>query len=80
MKNIYRHPDFINRKFNFGDYPDDVFHAGQKFLALYNQLSVFEFWGTDIIAGTIRQIDYYKSSGMFHTNEDVFKYDAFENH
>ena len=79
MRNVYRHPDFINRKFSFEDYPDDIFAAGQKMLGLYTRLSVSEFWGADIISGTIRQIDYYKSAGMFRTKEDIFRiYDSIE--
>jgi len=80
MKTIFAFPDFKSKKFSFAEYPDELFELGQKALALYNQLPCAEFWNIETINSTIRQIEFYRESQMFRSDEDVLRiYDALEN-
>jgi hypothetical protein len=73
MKTIFQFPDFTSRKFSFSEYPDEVFALGQKNLDIYNQLSITEFWNVEGLNSTIRQIEFYRDSDVFESDEDVLK-------
>lgn len=80
MKTIFQFPDFRSKKFSFDEYPDEVFGLGEKTLSQYNQLPCTEFWNIETINSTIRQIEYYRDSQIFRSDEDVLRiYIALEN-
>jgi BetR domain len=79
MTNILQHPDFTNKKFRLGDYPDEYFELSRKALEYYNQLDSVEFWNIESINSTLRQIDYYYDSNIFSNSDEIFVlYDAAE--
>jgi hypothetical protein len=79
MKTIFHFPEFENRRFRFDVYPDELNELGEKVLNLYNQLPGTEFWHVDNINIALRQIEFYRSSHMFESEEDILKlYEAWE--
>jgi hypothetical protein len=63
-------------KFNRGqfvrdDFIDIVNKTGKKISDLYLQIPSSEIWNLDCINTTIRQIDYYRESRIFKSNEDI---------
>ncbi len=71
MKAIINHPDFVAKKFSLADYPDAYFELGKKALHYYNALDSVEIWNIENINSTIRQIEFYRSSGLFSNEADV---------
>jgi hypothetical protein len=79
MKTMFNFPEFENRRFRFDVYPDELNELGEKVLNLYNQLPGTEFWHVDNINIALRQIEFYRSSHMFESDEDILKlYEAWE--
>ena len=71
MKAIINHPDFTTKKFSLQDYPDEYFELGKKALHYYNRLDTVEIWNIENINSTIRQIEFYRNSNLFHNNADL---------
>ncbi len=72
-------PEFRNKKINFKNYPEELFIIGQKILDIYDHIDSVEIWNIESLNGTLRQIDYYKDSGMFESDEDILSvYEAIE--
>jgi len=79
MKTIFHFPEFENSRFSFDVYPDELNELGKKALNLYNQLPTTEFWHVDNINLAIRQIEFYRSSQMFESDNDILRlYEAWE--
>lgn len=79
MRTILHLPQFARRKFNFDEYPDEVFELGKKILDLYNQVPSVEIWSIETLNSTMRQIEYSRYSQMFKSDEDILKvYEALE--
>ena len=79
MKTLLRFPEFKNKPFSFDIYPVETFEIGKKTLELYNQASTNELWNVESLTVHLRQIEYYRESRMFKSDEDVYKiYNAFD--
>ena len=79
MKAIINHHDFVNKKFDLAEYPDEYFEQGRRALHLYNQLDSVEIWNIENINSTIRQIEFYRSANLFSNDNDLMLvYDAVE--
>lgn len=79
MKTLFNFPEFEHRRFNFAIYPDELNVMGDKILALYNQLPSTELWNVENININIRQIEFYRESQMFESDDDVLRlYEAWE--
>jgi hypothetical protein len=79
MKTIFEFPEFTNRKFSFDAYPDDVSAIGEKILDIYNQIPSVEFWNVENINIGIRQVEFYRDSRMFESDQDALKiYEGWE--
>ena len=79
LKTYLQHPGFAKRKFKFSDYPDDLFKLDQQVLGLYNQLASREIWNIESMSIFLRQIEFYRNSHVFESDEDAFKlYEALE--
>jgi transcriptional regulator with XRE-family HTH domain len=79
MKTLFNFPEFERLRFRFDLYPDELNVMGEKILTLYNQLPTTELWNVENINISIRQIEFYRESQMFESDEDVLRlYEAWE--
>ena len=79
LKTYMQFPEFAKKQFNFSDYPDTLFGLDQKVLGLYNQLPSIEVWNIESMSIIFRQIEFYRDSGVFNSDEDIFRlYEAIE--
>ena len=63
-------PDFVHKKFELEDYPDEYFELCQQILGYYHEIDSIELWNIESINSTIRQIEYYHDSNIFSNTED----------
>jgi hypothetical protein len=79
MKTIIQHPDFQNRKFTIDCIPPEVEKLCRDFVIAYNHLPSSEIWNTESINASILQIEFYRDSGYFASQEEIkIVYDALE--
>jgi transcriptional regulator with XRE-family HTH domain len=79
MKTIFHFPEFELQRFSFDNYPEELNVLGEKILAQYNLMPSTELWNVENIHMAIRQIEFYRDSQMFASDQDVFRlYDAWE--
>jgi hypothetical protein len=79
MKTILQHPDFSSKKFRLTDYNDELFQLGEKALNYYNDIDSVEIWSIETLNSTIRQIEFYRDSGIFLEENDIYEiYQALE--
>lgn len=79
MSTLYYFPEFKNKKISFDDYPEALFALGQQILHLYEEIDSVEIWNIENLNTSFRQIDYYRDSGLFRSDEDIIRvYDALE--
>jgi hypothetical protein len=71
MRTILSYEDYL--KISFEDYvPDEnLLATGQKIIETYNKIPSAEIWTFETINSTLRQIEYYKESGIFKNKESV---------
>lgn len=70
MKTIFRHPDFIQRKFSLDSLPADVESLGSEILAAFCKIPSVEIWNSECINSILQQIQYCCVAG-FMTKEDA---------
>ena len=73
LKTYFQFPEFEKKKFNFKDHPDELFILEQKVLAQYNQLPSVEIWNLESMNIFFRQIEFYRDSQVFNSDEDVYQ-------
>ncbi len=79
MSTLLFFPEFRNKKISLDDYPEEYFSIGEKILEIYDQVDSVEIWNIESLNGTLRQIDYYKQSGLFKSEVDILRvYEAIE--
>jgi hypothetical protein len=79
MSTIFFFPEFRHKKIDIDEYPEELFSLGQKALDLYEKLDSVEIWNIENLNGTLRQLDYYQSGGVFKSTGDILKiYEAIE--
>ncbi|MEO6069998.1 MAG: hypothetical protein ABIN57_11820 [Chitinophagaceae bacterium] len=79
MKTLFQSPEFLKKKFDFASYPDQLFVISKRILSYYLLLDATEVWSIENINSTIRQIEFYRDTNMFESDQDVFIiYEAFE--
>lgn len=79
MKTIMQSPDFANKKFHVGDFPDELYQLGRQALGYYNNMESVEIWNIENINSTIRQIEFYQDSGLFPDKDEAcMLYDALD--
>jgi hypothetical protein len=72
-------PEFRNRKVSFEEYPETLFSIGEKILGFYDQVDSVEIWNMESLHSTIRQVEFYRDAGLFHSDYDILKvYEAIE--
>lgn len=72
MKTILHYPDYNKKVFNPSDHLE-MMETGKKILEYYNRLPSTEIWNVENINTTVRQIEYYRESNVFASEEDIIK-------
>jgi hypothetical protein len=78
MKTLFQAPEFLKKKFAFSSYTNELFAISKRILSYYQQLDATEVWSIENINSTVRQIEFYRDTKMFQSDEDVYRiYEAF---
>ena len=64
-------PKYNKGQFLISDFMDSFNSTGKKISEMYLQIPSTEIWNLDCINTTIRQIDYYRESKIFKSDEDI---------
>jgi len=80
MKTVLHYPAFSNRQFRLDQcVTDNIIQTGRKISEAYYSLPSQEIWNIESINSTIRQIEYYRNSGVFaHSSDIVAIYDCLQ--
>lgn len=80
MKTILHLPLYANQTFRLDGFLDEkTAQLGRQLSEAYRTLPSQEIWNVENINSTIRQIEYYKNSGVFASRQDiVIIYDCFQ--
>lgn len=65
------YPEFNKGSFLISDFIDLFNKMGKEISSLYLDIPSTEIWNLDCINTTIQQIDYYRESKIFGSNEDI---------
>jgi len=65
------YPQFNKGQFSIDDFIDIFNTTGKKIADLYLKIPSTEIWNLDCINTTIRQIDYYRESRIFKSQQDI---------
>jgi BetR domain len=72
LKTFMNHPDYVHRKFTLKEHSfQDCFELGRESYRIYNGIPSTEIWTTEIISGTLLQIEYYRDAGIFANKQDM---------
>ena len=72
MKTILHYPQHANQSFRLAPFLDEkVVQIGRQISEAYYSLPSQEIWNVESINSTIRQIEYYKNSGVFADPADI---------
>jgi hypothetical protein len=72
VKTILHSPQYANQAFRLDDFKDEkIFALGRQLSEAYHILPSQEIWNIENINSTIRQIEYYKNSGVFASKQDI---------
>ena len=79
MKTILCYPNYNKAIFDSSVLADGLMKTGERILAAYNQIPSTEIWNVENVNYTLRQIEYYKETNAFASEEDIQKiYDCLE--
>ena len=79
LKTYVQAPGFAQKKFNFSDYPEEIYELEQKVLNLYNQIPSIEIWNIESMSIIFRQIEFYIDGNIFESKKDILLlYEAIE--
>ncbi len=70
-KSILHYDEMKGAKFSLKNIDEQHILLGNKIIETYNQIPSSEIWHIESINSTIRQIEFYRDSGIFETEEDV---------
>ena len=65
------YPKFNKGQFLIEDFIDIFNNSGKKISELYLKIPSTEIWNLDCINTTIRQIDYYRETNIFKSQQDI---------
>jgi hypothetical protein len=72
MKTILHLPQYANQTFRLDGFGHDkILQLGRQLSEAYHILPSQEIWNTENINSTIRQVEYYKNSGVFASRQDI---------
>jgi len=70
MKTLLNYPQFASAKFRIDEMKGAMQDTGQKIVELYAEIPSTEIMNVDNVMTTLRQIEYYKESGLFADPKD----------
>ncbi len=70
-KSILHYEEMKGAKFSLKNIDEQHILLGKKIIQTYNQIPSSEIWHIESINSTIRQIEFYRHSNIFETEEDV---------
>ncbi len=71
MRSIFQHPDYSIKQFSLTKTNDTLLQAGKALFTEYSKLPGVEIWNFDCINSTLMQIEYYRETKVFTSEEDV---------
>ena len=78
MKTILQYPQYAKSSFDPEALSKDILDTGKKIIETYNAIPSVELWSVEVVNITIRQIEFYKESGVFRNKENIATlYDQF---
>jgi hypothetical protein len=78
MKTILQYPEYAKSIFDPALLSKDIYDTGRKITEAYNSIPSTELWSVEVVNITIRQIEFYKESGVFQSNAQIIQlYDQF---
>ena len=73
MKTILQYPLYNKTRFVLDQSMDTIIPFCAKIIAAYNQIPSQEIWHVESIHATLRQIEYYKDTKLFASEQDLEK-------
>jgi len=73
MRTILSYKEFLKMQFEDLGPTDHLHQIGMRIIEIYNQIPSAEIWTFETINSTLRQIEYYKESGIFRKKENVHR-------
>jgi transcriptional regulator with XRE-family HTH domain len=71
MKTLLQFPDYANSKFSVEKIEDSFFEKAKKIAALSCEIPTTEILNVENIQTTLRQIEYYKDTGLFASRSEL---------
>ena len=71
MRTILSYPEYNEVSFEDVKLPAVLYHTGIEIIKTYNRIPSIEIWTFETLNSTLRQIEYYKESGVFKKKESV---------
>ena len=72
QKTLCQFPEFEDKLFRLDDMDMEVINMGRQLLLLSTKIPTTEIWNEDTFNITLRQMEYYRVSGFFKKEEDLF--------
>ena len=72
QKTLCQFPEFEDKQFRLDDMDMDVINMGRQLLSLSTKIPTTEIWNEDTFNITLRQMEYYRVSGFFEKEEEIF--------
>ena len=78
MKTILQYPEYSKNTFDPSLLSKEILDTGRRIIDTYNAIPSVELWSIEVVNITIRQIEFYKESGVFKNKEQItLLYDQF---
>ncbi len=72
-KSILHYDEMKGKRFSLKNIVEQHLLLGRKIIDTYNQIPSSEIWHIESINSTIRQIEFYRDSNIFETEEDILQ-------
>lgn len=72
QKTLCQFPEFEDKQFRLDNMDMEVIDMGRQLLLLSTKIPTTEIWNEDTFNITLRQMEYYRVSGFFEKEEDLF--------
>ena len=71
MRTILQYPEYTKMDFESHNLLESLQKTGQQIIETYNQIPSVEIWSVETLNSSLRQIEYYKDSGVFKKKDTV---------
>lgn len=71
MRSIFQQPEYSMKSFTIKEQNEPLLQAGKALFAEYAKLPGVEIWNLDCINSTLMQVEYYRETKVFTSEEDV---------